>query len=284
MAAERLQSLGLQPVAERGPAPGRRHGDEQQQQTGDNQQLATGKMPLLVTDQMVDQHLTVDRALRIHHGGIGNLPVNLRCDLSVQRLQPARPVAQGFDGDDQTAGTFQGIGYRFGGAIQMFCHQLISERGDGQGGIGIALCLEGEVALRVQPHGPVAEIGRSHPRQAVVGNHDLGVYVQRAAVQVRHHRIVHPQPVVVVGGTQSAQQAGPQYIHGVAFKPTARGPGQHDDNLRALLPAQRLDQRVAHGGRGQVLVFHVQPVPGVGNGVQIEALHLPDFLLPLIPG
>ena len=85
-----------------------------------------------------------------------------------------------------------------------------------------------DIALGIQTHGALAQIGRADPGDTSVGHHDLGMHVDRGVAQLVEDRADDPECAVTVGATQPGKGLVPKDIHGCLFEP-ARCLARHDN-------------------------------------------------------
>jgi hypothetical protein len=131
----------------------------------------------------------VQRPVRVDQAVVGKLALPLGIRLAgVGRQSPAL-CAQGLDRRDEAVFAF--LGGRDGFRIETEEHpeQPAPQAGDGRA-IAIVQGGDAEITLCVQPHGAIAQIGRSDTQEDVVDDHELRMDHQAALRKPRNRRVV----------------------------------------------------------------------------------------------
>ena len=88
--------------------------------------------------------------------------------------------------------------------------------GNAGGRVGPPASFEGEVALGVEAHRALAQVGGADARQLVVDDDQLAVDVDAFAVEPRHYGVEDAQPRVQIRPTQRVEETGAQDAHGAS--------------------------------------------------------------------
>ena len=177
-----------------------------------------------------------------------------------ERQQGPQPLAaQAVDHRHQRADLSNGGGDGGRRGTEMLGQQPVAQPGDGTRQRPIECGVENEVALGIEAHGAIGEVGGANSRHLVIGNQHLRVDVEAVVAETGNRRIAEPQATVAIALRQPSQEPRPQDAHGALFEPTALLPREHGDNLRSVRLGEPSRQGGADSGRGQVLALDVNP-------------------------
>ena len=181
-----------------------------------------------------------ERALRIDDR---RAPDGLRRPIQAHpmRLQASRPAVQLFDGLRERA--FRSDRGRKGGGMnpKMFGQKAGADRLD-RGTGHLVLRLDGDVAFRIETHGPVVEVGRADPKQAIIHDHQFGVH--KDVLAVRHDRREDVQTPEAINPFQAPQQTVAVPAHEQPFDQAPRVEVQNDHHFGPVGLLQALRQNV----------------------------------------
>ncbi len=89
--------------------------------------------------------------------------------------------------------------------------------------------LDGEVALGIEAHRAVVEVGRAHPQQDVIDHHHLGVDIDVPAVL--GDGAVEAEAIVPVRLAKLLHEQRPGRSHGLLLEPAGGAPRVDHDHL-----------------------------------------------------
>jgi len=157
--------------------------------------MAIDRLLLIGWNKLVDKSFRFDRLLRVEQRRIGNPLVDLLGHVAGQRLKCPFAVPQGLDGRDERSTPLLGRRHLIHIHAEMLGQQPVPETRNictawlGFGGF------HGEVAFRIEPHGAIAQIGRAHPGNAVVDDHDLGMHHEGIDEGLSGRDTLHVKPL-----------------------------------------------------------------------------------------
>ncbi len=280
--AERGHPLNVQQRGQWGQSPGRHDGQNGGEHDGPSRQRSPHGMAHLWRHDRLDQ-LIGSRAFRVADETVeeseidrdGGRDLVRRFGGQRQRQQRPRPLAaQPIDHRHQRAGIPNGGGDGGRRGTEVLGQQPVAQPGNGTGQGSIERGVENEVALGIEAHGAIGEVGGPDSRHLVVGDQHLRVDVEAVVAESGNGRIAEPQATVAIAFHQPSQEPRPQDAHGALFEPAALLAREHGDDLGSVRLGEPSRQGGADGGRGQVLALDVDPTAGAGDGGSRGLEHL----------
>jgi hypothetical protein len=139
----------------------------------------------------------------------------------------------------------------------------------------VAARFDSDVALGVESHRPVAEVGRPHAAKLVVDDEHLAVHVQEMRhLEPRYFGVVKTIATAGVGLVELLVEARAQDAHRALFEPAFFGAARDNNDFRALPAAQPPRQRRADDARAEILVLQIHRALRRIDRVDVEVPYL----------
>ena len=162
--------------------------------------------------------------------------------------------------------------------------QPITKCADRLRGLRIGMRFHHEVALGVEAHRTVAEIGRADAQPFIVDDHELRMHVDaRPLRQAGDIGVVHLKPTVPIGRPQIADELGAQHLHRHLFQPAMAQQARDQHDLGSLGLLQPLRKRSADLLCREVLVLDEDVLPRPRDHVEVEPLDIAHPFARLLP-
>ncbi|KGD59276.1 hypothetical protein DP49_6626 [Burkholderia pseudomallei] len=169
-------------------------------------------------------------------------------------------------------------GDRVGRYAQMLGEQALARARDRLAHARLAVGGEHDVALGVEHHRAVVQVRAADHEIVVVDAHQLAVHVHAQLAEAVDVRTQQPVAAVAVGVDERTMQPRAQHAHRRFLQPAALLARRDHDDVGRIVGREPRGERLAHDGRGEVLVLDVQVAARGRDRIRGQRTDVADFV------